>query len=99
MAIVDSFPGRHLIDQTITAIGEADDAMSGAIVVLSDETPLYVGGLDFWDKNVRRKMVRVHGTLRLKKLAPDPKVNAKGEHSTGMTGKDFVIEGATWELA
>jgi hypothetical protein len=98
VAIVDSFPG-HLLDQSVTAIGEADNAFSGAIVVLSDQTPVYVLGMHQWDKQTRGKLVRVHGTLRLRKLAPDPQTNAKGEHSHGKHGNDFVIEGATWELA
>jgi hypothetical protein len=96
--IVDSFPG-HLLGQQITALGQAFDAHSGAVVMLSDRTPLYVAGLDCWDDDFLRKQVRVSGVLRRRKLAPDPTVNAKGEVSHGKEGSDFVIEEAHWELA
>ncbi len=96
--IVDSFPG-HLLGQQITAVGQAFDAHQGAVVLLSDRTPLYVAGLDCWDDAFLRKQVRVSGVLRRGKLAPDPTVNAKGEVSHGMEGEDFIIEQASWELA
>lgn len=98
--IVDSFPGAYL-GQPITAVGEADNTAQGAVVVLSDGTELYVGDLTSWKKDLRRKQVRVSGTLRRKVVgASGPLVNQKGEHLHGAeSGGIFVIEDPKWELA
>jgi len=96
--IVDSFPG-DLLDTNITAIGEAHDAYQGAMVLLSDDTPLYVAGLESWDPSVKTKQVKVTGMLRRRKLQPDPSVNAKGERSPGAYGGVFIIDDAVWEVA
>jgi hypothetical protein len=97
-SVVDSFPGAYL-DQTITAVGEAHDAHQGAIVLLSDRTPLYLAGLDEWDDAYLRKQVRVSGVLRRKQVGGGPLVNENGEHLHGMSGGIFVVEDPTWELA
>jgi hypothetical protein len=100
IVIVDSFPGDHL-GQSITAVGEAHDAQQGAMVLLSDRTPLYIAGLKSWDASLRGKQVRVSGTLQRKEVgAKGPLVNDKGEHLHGRPrGGVFVIENPAWELA
>ena len=89
----------HLIDHHVTLIGTAEDAQAGAVVYLSDGNVVYVRGLREWDPKWHRKQVKVAGTIRRRKLAPDPETNAKGEVSHGMEGDSLTIEEATWEEA
>jgi hypothetical protein len=98
--IVDSFPGEYL-GQPITAIGEADNTAQGAVVVLSDGTELYVDNLTSWKSDVRRRQVRVSGTLKRREVGVSgPLVNQKGEHVHGAPRAGvFVIEEPKWELA
>lgn len=96
--ILDTDPTQYL-DQVVTLEGTARDAALGAVVLLSDGTPVFVQGLDAWDTRWDRKRVRVTGMLRSRKMAPDPEVNDKGEVSHGMFGDSLVLEEATWEEA
>lgn len=98
--IVDSFPGAYLGKQ-ITAVGQADNTATGAVVVLTDGTEIYVANLTSWKSDIRRKQVRVSGTLQRKVIGHEgPMVNAKGQHLHGVprTGI-FVLDDASWELA
>lgn len=94
----DKDPTAHL-NQTITVQGVARDAHAGAVVLLSDGTPIFIGGLQSWEPALEWKTVRATGTLRDGKMAPDPEVNAKGEVSHGMYGDALVLEHAKWETA
>jgi hypothetical protein len=96
--IFENWPPKEHRGADITIQGTARNAMAGALVVLSDHTTIYVLGLDEWDDATHRATVRVTGTLTRSELAPDPEVNDKGEHSTGMQGKVTVLAGARWEL-
>jgi hypothetical protein len=96
--MIDTDP-THLLNQTVTLVGIARDAASGAVVLLSDGTPVYIKGLPYWEDRWDRKRIKVTGTLRDSKLAPDPEVNEKGEVSHGMYGDVLVLENATWEAA
>jgi len=98
MQCFDSYPSG-MIDQELVLVGTARNAHSGAMVLLSDRSPVFIDGLWEWDDEWDRKQVRVTGTLRNKKLAPDPEVGPDGEQSHGMEGTSLVIEGATWEEA
>ena len=46
--MIDTNP-KHLVGQNVTLIGVAYDAHSGAMLLLSDETPVFISGLDCWD--------------------------------------------------
>lgn len=96
MADLDKNPS-HLVGQRVTLVGIARDAHQGAVVLLSDDTPVYLRGVFAWDDDWDRKRVRVTGLLKKRKLAPDPTTNAKGEVSHGMYGESLVIEEPTWE--
>lgn len=87
----------HLVNQSVTLIGSAENAALGAVVFLSDRKAVFISGLSRWDAKWHRKKVKVTGTLRRRKLAPDPEVTAKGEVSHGMQGDALTIEEATWE--
>ncbi len=96
--ILNTDPTKHL-DQVVTLEGTARDAALGAVVLLSDGTPVFIRGLDGWEARWDRRRVRVTGVLRSQKLAPDPEVNDQGEVSHGMFGDALVVEDATWEEA
>ncbi|MBZ0238465.1 MAG: hypothetical protein K8M05_39495 [Deltaproteobacteria bacterium] len=98
MSLVDSFPG-HLLDQTITAVGEADNAFSGAVLVLADNTPIYIAGLEAWDPALRKQTLKVTGMLRRRKLAPDPTPGPTGAQRHGMQGSVFILDDASWVRA
>lgn len=94
----DSWPGKENRGTEITIQGTARNAHAGALVVLSDHTTIYVLGLQEWTDQVHRATVRVTGNFIRTSLAPDPEMNAKGEHSHGMQGKVSVLADATWEV-
>jgi hypothetical protein len=96
--IIDADPWK-LVGQQVTLAGTARDAAEGAVVLLSDRTPVYVKGLYSWADALDRKRVVVTGTLRLSGGSSEPLVNAKGEHSHGSEGDMLVIEDATWKEA
>ncbi len=96
--IIDADPWK-LIGQQVTIAGTARDAAEGAIVLLSDRTPVYVKGLFSWDDALDRKRVVVTGTLRLSGGSNEPLVNANGEHSHGSEGDLLMIVDASWKEA
>jgi hypothetical protein len=96
--VIDRNPAAHL-GQKVTLEGVAYDAHLGAVLMLSDRTPVYIRGLESWDDAWFKKQLHVTGTLRRRKLAPDPEVNAAGEVSHGAFGDDYVLEAASWALA
>jgi hypothetical protein len=96
--VIDRNPAAH-VGQNITIEGVAHDAKLGAVILLSDRTPVYIKGLDSWDDALFKKRLQVTGRLRRRKLAPDPEVNAAGEVSHGAFGDDYILDGATWAEA
>jgi len=95
--IVDADPW-HLVGQEVTLAGVARDAAEGAMVLLSDRTPVYVKGLYSWDDALDRKQIVVTGTLRLGG-GDEPLVDAQGQHAHGASGDMLVIENASWKAA
>jgi len=91
-------PSDHL-DGKVAFVGIAQNEKTGACVILSDGSPVYILNLDYWDKMLDRKQIKLTGILRWKKLFPDPFVNDKGEHTAGKLGSDFCLEEAAWEEA
>ncbi len=85
------------IDKQITIEGTAKNAMAGAIVLTPDRTPVYVDGLERWDRAVDGKAISASGTLR--RRGGDDVVAANGEQSSGITGDHFVLEQPTWTVS
>ncbi len=69
------------INTQVTLEGTARNAKAGAIVQVEDRTPVYVDGLERWDRAVDGKPVSASGMLR--KQGADDVVGENGEHSTG----------------
>jgi hypothetical protein len=87
----------QMIDRDVTIEGTARNAAAGAVVVTDDATPIYIDGLEAWDRALNGKKVRAKGTLRQRNAGA--LVNAKGEHSHGVPGDRFVLEQPSWSAA
>ena len=74
----------------ITVTGTARNAKMGAVVV-TDNGPYYLQGMQEWSEEFNGKQVSVAGTLGSAKLAPDPVPTAKGEQNPGMFGTSQVL--------
>ena len=82
----------------VALTGVALDAHLGAVLVLDDDSPVYIEGLARWPSDIYGKRMEVTGTLRSKKLAPDPIPNPEGVQSHGVMGIQTVMERATWRV-
>lgn len=86
----------QLIDQEVTLSGVARNAHAGAVLLMPDRTPVYIDDLPSWEEEIHGKNVQVTGTLRQRKLAPDPTPSPGGGVSHGIHGQSWVLEGARW---
>jgi hypothetical protein len=85
----------HLVNQTVTLQGTAENAHSGG-VVLCDDKPVYVDGVAWWDQTTGQR-IEVTGLLVEAELAPDPQ-EENGLVSHGVTGTNLVLRDATWRV-
>jgi len=92
MSVLDGKAG-----QPITLTGTAENARMGAILFLSENTPVYIAGKEEWGSEAGAT-VAVSGTLKRFSLAPTAVVEDDGAVSHGMDGDSWVIEDATWTL-
>ena len=88
-------PQQH-VSETVTFRGMACDARAGAIVLLPDETPVYIAGLTSWDDTHSGNEVEVTGRLE-HKPSRIPKIPPGGEQYHGL-GETFVLEDASWTV-
>lgn len=86
------------LNQRVTINGIARNAMLGAIVKTSDNTPIYIDGISEWESNILGKSIVVTGVLRRQKLAPNPEVGPNGEQSHGLKGDSYALENSTWTV-
>jgi hypothetical protein len=89
-------PADPRIGTLTTIVGTAANAALGAVVVDEQGDVYYLDGLAEWDDALLDRRVEVTGTLRRKKLAPDPVVGPGGEVSHGMKGTALVLDNPTW---
>lgn len=96
MTIIKQSPTDDLQDQNVTLQGDCYDAKLGAVILLTDRTPIYVANLSGWPSEWMRKTVHATGILTRRSLAPNPVTNTKGEVSHGMAGDAWVLKDAKW---
>jgi hypothetical protein len=87
---------ERMVGNPVTIDGTARNAAGGAVVLTDDRTPIYIDGLQSWDKNTDGKKIKVKGTLA--KRGPDKVVNDKGEHAHGFADDRFVLEKPSWTV-
>jgi hypothetical protein len=88
------------VDQTVTLKGLAENGRMGALVTVATaagERPVYIDGLQRWDRTHDGKDVEVTGTLRFE--PPDDVEDAAGNMSTGVPAGRFLVEAAQWKLS
>jgi hypothetical protein len=86
---------KTLLDQRVRLAGLARDAKGGAVLMV-DQQPIYLAGLDAWPTPILGQRVVVGGTLVSKQHLPAAKRNEKGEWSQGAAGTQFVFEKPIW---
>jgi hypothetical protein len=84
-----------MVGQSVTLDGTARNAHQGAVVVTDDE-PVYIHGLQSWPLKLTNKQVRVTGKLLQRAIAPQATTGPGGEVSHGMDGDSYVVENAQW---
>ncbi|MFT3710802.1 MAG: hypothetical protein QM817_24525 [Archangium sp.] len=87
-----------LFNKRVRLAGIARDAKGGAVLLINNNEPIYVGGLDGWPDAADKKLVAVGGTLVNKQYLPEATRNAKGEISQGAQGKQTVLENPVWRV-
>src|SRR4051794_3231693 len=76
--------------KTSTVRGVAQNAKGGAIILVND-APIYVAGLDSWPKNLDGKSVTATGTVQSEKYLPSPRSRPGGLLSQGAEGNQTTI--------
>lgn len=94
----DARPLQEQVDKDAVIVGTARDARTGAVVLTEDRTPVYIAGLDSWERSLSGAQVRVRGVLRHRALIPVAQVAEDGAVSHGMDGAVYVLEGASWSV-
>lgn len=87
----------ELAGRRVRLAGVARDAKGGAVLLVED-TPIYLVGLERWPAEVHGKRVAAGGTVALTQHLPEAKKNAKGEWSQGASGKQLVLQQPTWRV-
>ncbi|HME55673.1 MAG TPA: hypothetical protein VKM55_25930 [Candidatus Lokiarchaeia archaeon] len=77
--------------------GIARNAKAGAVVVPTNGSPIYIEHLESWPDDVLGCEIEAKGTLRAKKIIPDPVVDEEGAISQGAAGEQDVLENAQWK--
>ncbi len=87
---------RGNLGSTTTFTGRAQNAKAGAVLLMPDDTPLYIENLPAWPDASIDTYISATGLLLRNKFIPDP-INDKGELTQGAEGEQWVLRGATWE--
>jgi hypothetical protein len=85
------------VGQRVHLVGVARDAKGGAVLLVENE-PVYLAGLDAWPAEAQGKRVAVSGSLTLTQHLPEAGRDAKGAAAAGAKGKQLVLERPTWRL-
>jgi hypothetical protein len=83
----DAFAAR--VGERVTLVGRALDAAAGAIVLLEDR-PVYVEGLDAWPADDAGREVEITGTLAFQPGVPQDGPTVHGPSDA------YAVTDATW---
>lgn len=86
-----------LYGKRVRLSGVARDAKGGAVLLVNDE-PVYLAGVESWPEAADKKRVAVGGTLVSKQYLPEAKRDAKGAISQGAVGAQTVLENPVWRV-
>ena len=85
----------ELAGQRIRLHGKAKNAKRGAIIVIADGTPLYLGGVEAWPNAlVGHEVTATTGVVIRQKLINDP-IGEHGELVQGAWGTQWLLHDAT----
>jgi hypothetical protein len=90
-------PAEH-VGETVSFEATALDAAGGAMVMVGAGTPVYIGGLARWPKELARKRVALTGELR-RREAQVPPTPPGGMPAHGIASASYVLDDARWEPA
>ncbi len=89
---------QELVNKTVTLEGKAVDAKAGA-VLLVNENPVYIGGLDHWPQDFIDKQVALSGKLVFKSYIPKAETNENSlTNQGGSSGNDYILEQAAIDM-
>lgn len=77
--------------QETTLSGKAYNAKAGAVLMIDEDTPVYIEGMREWDKNLIGKTVELTGVLRPSQIYPQA-VAEDGIISQGMSETPMVLQ-------
>jgi len=83
------------LDRTATVRGEAWNAFAGAVIETADGDLVYLAGLATWGQELVGRQIEATGTLRRRRIGPDPSGAAIGH---GITDDSYVLDDATWRV-
>ncbi|MFX1394121.1 MAG: hypothetical protein ACFFAH_11150 [Promethearchaeota archaeon] len=67
-------------------------------MIIAEKIPIYIEDLASWSPELFGKQIEVIGTLKKKKLIPDPRIDENGGISQGAIGMQLVLENAEYSL-
>lgn len=89
---------QELVNKAVTLEGKAVDAKAGAVLLMNDN-PVYIEGLDYWPQDFIDKQVTLSGKLVLKSYIPKAETDENGLISQGGSGgNNYILEQATLEM-
>ena len=83
-------------NESITVTGIAKNGKEGALV-LTDNGPYYIQGLETWEESILNKEVEVTGVLRIENADKEDLRTETGEWKSGTEGDRMIIEEAMWK--
>jgi hypothetical protein len=85
------------VGRYVTLTGTARDAKGGAVLLTKNQEPVYIDDLASWPEKLHGKRVKVSGQLQYRQHLPEAGVDKNGAISQGARGKQYVLDGASWE--
>jgi hypothetical protein len=92
----DAFDPAEHVGETVSLEATAVDAAGGAMVMVGSGTPIYIGGLARWPRELEDKRISLTGELR-RRESQVPPTPPGGIPAHGIPGATYVLNDARWE--